>query len=571
MILYTLKSRNTVLLLLILLWFAEPPQRVAAQTIHQFTQFYFNPSLLNPSFTGSDGRPALFLAYKKQWAGIDGSPSIANVNFQIPLPSRVNIGFNFSNDKNGLLNSSGVLVSGGYTLPVGENQFLRFGLSVGVSSTKVDMNSLYFGTSGSDPILTDLAKTNFQVMGNAGISFHSHSFHVGAAIPNLFQPDYLNKDVFTVSKVNPFESLVFHASHRFFFANGKNIFEPYLIYRLNSSIPSQYEVAGVFHIQNAVYAGVSYKQDFGISALAGFKVSKQVGVGYSYTIKNTGINELNKPSHEVHLGILFGKQNKNIPVYSFVDTEKENTRKKTRAQVAAEKRKHDAELAAKKKKKNVAGTKPQELAARKVEEERKKQGQITLAKAKEKEMKNNQPIVDNKPVEEVKTKPIETIVEKKQEPDNTVPSPAHNGGTRLRHTGDLPKSIDKIDSVLAVEEKHLLRLEEHADDPTAHHNEDNHPNADRHEFVKRGEHHAEMDLGDYVIAGAFSVEANAKKFSDGLIKLGFEESDFGFLTQNKLWYVHISQSSNIETAKKSRDKFRKMKMFKEAWLLTVHK
>ena len=79
-----------------------------------------------------------------------------------------------------------------------------------------------------------------------------------------------------------------------------------------------------------------------------------------------------------------------------------------------------------------------------------------------------------------------------------------------------------------------------------------------------------MEVGDYVIAGVFRSRENAKKFTDGLLKLGFKDADFGFLTLNNLWYVHIAETYEIESARAARDEFRKMKMFKEAWLLTVH-
>ena len=71
-------------------------------------------------------------------------------------------------------------------------------------------------------------------------------------------------------------------------------------------------------------------------------------------------------------------------------------------------------------------------------------------------------------------------------------------------------------AAIAVDSVHLGRLDEHANDPTAEHNETHHPNAERHETVKQGGHKDELEVGDYVIAGAFKVEANAKKYSEGL-------------------------------------------------------
>ena len=108
------------------------------------------------------------------------------------------------------------------------------------------------------------------------------------------------------------------------------------------------------------------------------------------------------------------------------------------------------------------------------------------------------------------------------------------------------------------------------ENPTEEHNEVGLPHGERHEFVKRGNSTSEIALGDYIIAGVFKGQANAKQLTDGLKKLGFAEVSFGFLTAKNLWYVFLTGSSDIEEARKRRDKYRKIKMFKDAWLLTVH-
>lgn len=478
-----------------------------------------------------------------------GSPSIANLNVQAPLPSHVNVGLNLNNDTNGLLNTSSVLFMGGYTLPVAKDQFLRFGLSAGLSSTKIDINALNFGTAG-DPLLAELSKSSMRVISNFGISFHSQTFHIGASIPNIFQPDYVSNESFAISKLKPFETLIFNASNRFYLSKGKYVFEPYVVYRLNSSLPSQFEVAGVFHMQNLVYVGGSYKQDFGISALAGIKLNKISAIGYSYTLKNTGENELNRPSHEVHVALLFGKQNKKLPVYSFVDTEKVKVQVKTPQQIAAEKKRQDLLKKQEEEKKAAA-------AAKVKEEERLKAEALAAAKANE-----------AKALEEAKAKELKAAEEAKANANATTTTTTTTGATtqRPRFGAAVP-----VAAIAAVDSVHMGRLDEHAADPTAEHNETHHPNAERHETVKQGGHKDELEVGDYVIAGAFKVEANAKKYSDGLKKLGFTESDYGFLTEHTIWYVHIAQSNDIDAARAFRDKFRKMKIFREAWLLTVQK
>jgi hypothetical protein len=119
------------------------------------------------------------------------------------------------------------------------------------------------------------------------------------------------------------------------------------------------------------------------------------------------------------------------------------------------------------------------------------------------------------------------------------------------------------------EKERLSRLALHANDPDEHHGETGHPNAERHEFVKRGGHAKELEVSDYVVSGVFKQESNAKHFADGLKKLGFKAS-YGHLTEKAVWYVYLHKSNDINLARSERDRYRKMKIFRDAWLLTVH-
>jgi type IX secretion system PorP/SprF family membrane protein len=258
-----------------------------AQDISNFTQFFFNPYSLNPSFVGIEGRGALFAAYRKQWSGIQGSPTVANLSYHGPLGPRLSMGINVANDERGLLTNSGALITLGYSIPLGEASFLRFGISGGGSWNTIDLDKMQSQNIGNDPALINLLNQSSSVIGNAGLSLHLKSFHIGAALPNLFTPVYVSEDAFTLSEVKPFEAVIIHASNRFYFADNKHIFEPYAVYRINNGLPSQYEFAGVFHLSHIVWLGGSYKEDFGISALGGIKVNNRFALGGSYTLKNS--------------------------------------------------------------------------------------------------------------------------------------------------------------------------------------------------------------------------------------------------------------------------------------------
>jgi hypothetical protein len=317
-----------------------------------------------------------------------------------------------------------------------------------------------------------------------------------------------------------------------------------VVYRINNGLPSQYEVAGVLHLNHVLWLGGSLKQDFGISAFGGVKINKSFAIGGSYSLKNTGINEINSPSYEVHLSLLGGAKNSrnkkksstkpHIQSYSFVDTE---IKKLTAKEIAAEK-KHQEELAKKKQE--------EELAKKHAEEERK---QAELAKAEEEKKK----IEEAKIEEERKQKEAAAIAalalakeeEKKQQEE------------LLRKQAEEKKNTTPI---VQEQKKEPEVVKQPVQQPVV--------TPERHETFKRGKHPQELPEGNYVIVGVFGSGANAKNLAKKLVDTGFN-ANYGFLTEKNLWYVHVFVDNDINRVRKERDKYRKMPTLKNAWLLTI--
>jgi type IX secretion system PorP/SprF family membrane protein len=513
-------------------------ETVHGQDIVNFTQFFFNPYSLNPSYLGIDGRPSLTLSYRKQWATIEGGPTIANLSIQSPLSKRVAIGLNVHQDARGLLSNSGLLFSLGYNIPLAERSFVRFGISGGATWNKIDMAKL---GGFSDDALTKILNSNAYLLGNAGMSFNMNSIHIGASLPLLFKPAYVSQDAFTVTEVKPFEAFIVHLSNRFYFNNNKHVFEPYLLYRVNTGLPSQFELAGVIHLNHIVYLGGSYKQDFGISALGGIKLKNTFAFGASYSIKNSGINELNSPTYEVHLGFLFGGRKKGSPVYSFINTLKEKEKKslyKSASEVIAGKRQQD-EIARKKK----------------VEEDAQKNkvGKPTVASNKTPEKSDKPSATQANATQTIRTDSVQV----KHKPRFST-----DGATFET------VSIQTTEHTPGDEKERIERLTLYAKTPNELHTDAKVPNGDRHEYSKRGKHQKELNVGNYVVGGIFKGEENAKHFSDGLKKLHFK-AGYGYSTEKNAWYVYVFNADDIYKTRDERDKLRKTKILRDSWLLTV--
>lgn len=508
--------------------------------------FFVNPYSFNPSYAGVEGKPAVYLNYRRQWVNVDGSPKIGNLSFHTPLKKYLSVGANIHNDKKGMFNTTSVLLSGAYTVLLGDFKSLRFGISAGGGTTNIDLDGV---DDINDPAL--MTAGNSFLQGSAGVSLHVKSFHAGLTLPSLFETSNIEGNP---STLNPLQNAVAHASYRLYWMRNKHMLEPHLLYRYSNVSPAQIEAALVYHMNNILWLGGSYKQHMGNSAFLGLHLNKTFGVGYAYTFSTTTGNQLNSPSHEIQLTLLLGQRRKDIPFYSFVDTEKEKKIKQpTHHQPASE------AIAANR---NNANKQPAQKPPQKDPNHQARLPENVVKKPVE--TKKEQPVVK-------KEEPA--VVVKKEEPKTTPPVEKKEVAKTIAvdKLGDMPHVHDTLHPAHEEEKEKIARLEVHADNPTEHHNDapDAHPHAERHEFVKQGTHSEELELGDYVVAGVFRSKINAEHFATGLKQHGFK-ADHGHLSLKNLWYVYIAQTDNIEAAKAERDKFRKMTIFRDAWLLTVH-
>jgi hypothetical protein len=287
------------------------------------------------------------------------------------------------------------------------------------------------------------------------------------------------------------------------------------------------------------------------------------------------VNELNSPTYEIHIGYLFGKHKKENMSYSFVDTHIEKEKKgrgKSASEQIAEKKKQEALNHKKKEQEALAlqHVKEQEQKRQQSELQKKQHDEIAKAEAIKREpQKNVEKTTQNQ-------KSSTAVKEKEKTVSNITPveESKEKQSQPLVHKPRFERVFTGFDTKVNTEhtpedeQERISRLAVHAQNPTEEHNEESHPNAERHEFATQGSHPKELAVADYVISGVFKEEAHAKHFSDGLKKAGFT-SGYGHLTEKAVWYVYVYQTNDINKAKAERDKVRKLKMLRDSWLLTV--
>lgn len=557
----------------------------AAQDNSNFSHYFMNPYSINPSFAGTDGRGSLFLTYRLQWSGIEGAPKIANFSYHTPVGNKLGFGVNVTNAERGVLNTSSAVISNSVGIKLTDKFILRFGASVGAASNSVDLSQLDNIDPNILPDITDgAAENNLYLIGSAGVSIQAKHFNFGVSIPNLFQDEFYTSESFTVSDIAPLENLLIFASNRFYFSKKKkHLLEPYILYRYSDVLPPLLEASLLVHLNHTVWFGGSYRQDFGVSALGGIKLNKVFGLGYSYSIQNSGDNEINSPTHEVQLNLLLGGRKKKRLVYSFVDSAL--PKKKSKRQLALEERRKKLEeqrkLALEQKKieeeqqakeeeqakaeKAAIEAKQEAEAAAKAKAESEKtaiekeeQAKAQLAKQKAAEEENNKQLAEERARMQEQNEPNQSndrIVEPKNEPIKEVESVSVDAQ---------PAII--IEDSEPMAEKESLPANESTSTPKKN-LIDEHTSNERVK-IKRGGHLLELQKGEYVIVGVFESYEHAEEYSDNLFFRGYQ-SKFGYISQEGYWYVYVFESTNIEEARNKRDELRRKRIFSKAWVITI--
>jgi type IX secretion system PorP/SprF family membrane protein len=584
-----------------------------SQNYPLYNNYITNPFLINPAEAATD-HINVFANYRIQWAGMSGAPKIGTIGASTLLnEKRVGLGFKGSSFKRGFLNSSDVSLTYAYGVPINKQNKLFFGLSGGILSNSVDWKMV---TDNTDPTLANLKGGIMPSMSFGVLLKNESGINVGLVLPQMLRAESFDNNYGIAAQDNAMLMVYYsnwkeqikvssHNKSKKVHKSSKNKGSPLEVFTIlrYSDVGIQAEGSVKYNFQSHLWLSATFRRPSGLIPGLGFKVSN-FSLGYFY---ESGLgSDIPLKSHEISLNLRLGKEK--IFRGEGKPPEKPATTPRPRFGTPDPKMSSKPEPKAPPVAKGTKGSKQAEPKKQPVTEVKKEPVVVTPEVKKEPvvitpEVKKEQvvvtPEVKKEPVvvtPEVKKEPVVVTPEVKKEPVVVTPEVKKEPVVVTPEVKKEPVVVTpevkkepvvvKTEPVVAPplptftneaekaqhddELDKISRLSDHKENPTEEHNEDGHPHAERHEFARRGTHQDEMELGDYVIVGVFRGEANAKHMSEELKKLGFSEADYGFLTEKAVWYVHFEPTDDIEEAKTKRNKYRKMKMFKDAWLLTVH-
>jgi type IX secretion system PorP/SprF family membrane protein len=286
----------------------------SAQQEPQYTQYMYNPSVINPAYAGSLGYGSLFSLYRTQWIGLEGAPKTLNLSYHQPLENtNLGVGGNIVHDEIGPSTTTNFSVDVSYTINFENESRLAFGIKAGGELLNIDYTKLNH-YNPSDVSFRNNINSQFSPNIGAGLFYYNANSYLGLSVPMLLQTK--RYDEFAYSDAN--------RRQHFYLMGGKvfdlsyNVkFKPAFVAKMVAGAPLQVDLTGNFLINEKFTVGVAYRWSAALSALVGFKVNDRIAIGYGYDRETTRLSNFNSGSHEIFLQFDLFKINQQVETPRF--------------------------------------------------------------------------------------------------------------------------------------------------------------------------------------------------------------------------------------------------------------
>ena len=273
-----------------------------AQQDPQYTQYMYNLNVINPAYAGFKENLSFGLLYRKQWVEIEDSPTTMTFSGSSPVGKNVGIGLNIISDKLGPSQSTVYNADFSYTLNLGDQYKLAFGLKAG--GTTLEANLL--GINNSLPDINDPAfseninKTYFNL--GTGLFFSADKYYISFAIPNMVKSNFLEINQGGSTTKYGEADIQYYLSGGYVFDLNPNLkFKPTVMLKSAFNVPMSVDLTANFLIQEKLELGTAYRIGDSVDFMVNFAITPNLKIGYAYDYTLSDINVTTKSSHEIVL------------------------------------------------------------------------------------------------------------------------------------------------------------------------------------------------------------------------------------------------------------------------------
>ncbi len=275
-----------------------------AQQLPQFTQYMYNTISINPAYAGSRGTFSLVGLHRSQWVGIEGGPTTQTLSVHSPMRNeQIGLGFSMIVDKLGYENFAYAYADFSYTVNVGYETKLSFGLKGGLTHYYLDAELLNDPSVIQDQYFNDVSNRWSPNVG-AGAMLHTDRWYVGLSAPRILNTDYNKSRNGTIDYVS-LERVSYYLTGGYVWdLSGSTKFKPAAMLKATNGAPVSVDLTANFLFNEKFWLGAGYRVNESAGALgflADWQVSQQWRIGYTYEHPISDIRPYSQGTHEVLL------------------------------------------------------------------------------------------------------------------------------------------------------------------------------------------------------------------------------------------------------------------------------
>lgn len=282
--------------------------QVYGQQDPMLTQYMFNGLYLNPAYAGSHDYWSSTLAYRTQWVGadFDGAPQTAIAAVDGPINTKnMGLGFVLSHDRIGVTRTSTVMANYAYQLKLNQTSKLAFGINAGVSQFTSDLTDVLIWDENDEIYANTLTKVLPRF--GLGAYYFGDRHYVGFSIPTLIGYEEGRDFSMDLSKAS-FLRRHYLLTGGVVFPVSENVkFKPSVLLKYVNNAPLEGDLNFSAIFKDMFWVGASFRTNDAVGLILEYQSNSYFRIGYSYDITFSGLRNYQNGSHEIMIGIDFGK------------------------------------------------------------------------------------------------------------------------------------------------------------------------------------------------------------------------------------------------------------------------
>ena len=270
-----------------------------AQQDPHYTQYMYNMSVMNPAYAGSKENLSMGLLYRKQWVEIEDAPTTGTFFGHAPVGKNVGMGLSFISDKIGPVEENNIYADFSYTLNLGGEHKLAFGIKTGLTLHKVGLYDDVYSTLPDefDPAFSENTSNSYFNIGS-GLFYYTNKYYLGFSVPNLMKSKHLD---FNGREFGSEVSHYFLTGGYVFDINDNVKFKPFFMMKSAFNAPTSLDLSTNFLFNQKFEIGATYRLEDSFGAMVNYAISPNLKLGYAYDHIVSDLNVTTPSSHEIIL------------------------------------------------------------------------------------------------------------------------------------------------------------------------------------------------------------------------------------------------------------------------------